>query len=39
MKMPHGGYRPAYNVQLATDVESRLIVGVDVTSERAAAKP
>lgn len=33
MKMPDGGFRPAYNVQLATDVESRLIVGVDVTNE------
>jgi len=35
MKMPDGGYRPAYNVQLATDVESRFIVGVDVTNEGA----
>ncbi|TWT42339.1 Transposase DDE domain protein [Phycisphaerae bacterium RAS1] len=34
MKMPDGGYRPAYNVQLATDVESRAIVGVDVTQAR-----
>jgi len=30
MKMADGGFRPAYNVQLATDVESRVIVGVDV---------
>jgi len=37
MKMPDGGYRPAYNVQLSTDVESRLIVGVDVTNEGADA--
>jgi transposase len=37
MKMPDGGYRPAYNVQLATDVESRLIVGVNVTNEGADA--
>ena len=28
MKMADGGYRPAYNVQLATDVDSRVIVGV-----------
>ena len=30
MKMPDGGFRPAHNVQLATDVESQVIVGVDV---------
>ena len=30
MKMPDGGFRPAYNVQLATDVASQVIVGVDV---------
>jgi DDE family transposase len=30
MKMSDGGFRPAYNVQLATDVESRFIVGVEV---------
>ncbi len=30
MKMPDGGFRPALNVQLATDVESQVIVGVDV---------
>jgi transposase len=30
MKMGDGGFRPAYNVQLATDVESRVIVGVGV---------
>jgi transposase len=28
MKMADGGYRPAYNVHLATDVDSRIIVGV-----------
>jgi transposase len=33
MKMPDGGYRPAYNVQLAADPGSRAIVGVGVTSE------
>jgi transposase len=32
MRMPGGGMRPAYNVQLATDVESRAIVGVGVTN-------
>jgi len=32
MKMPGGGVRPAYNVQFATDVESRAIVGVDVVN-------
>jgi hypothetical protein len=32
MKMGDGGFRPAYNVQLATDVESRFVVGVRVTN-------
>jgi len=32
MRMPGGGYRPAYNVQFATDHASRAIVGVDVTN-------
>jgi transposase len=32
MKMTDGGYRPAYNVQLATDVDGRAIVGVAVTN-------
>lgn len=32
MKMPDGGFRPAYNAQLATDTGSRLIVGVDATN-------
>jgi len=31
MKMADGGWRPAWNIQLATDVESRTIVGVRVT--------
>jgi transposase len=31
MKMADGGFRPAYNVQLATDVESQVVVGVEVT--------
>jgi transposase len=30
MKMPDGGFRPALNVELATDVDSQVIVGVDV---------
>jgi transposase len=33
MKMPDGGFRPAYNVQLATDTESQVIVGVKVTNQ------
>ena len=32
MRMPDGGTRPAYNVQLAVDVSSRAIVGVEVTN-------
>lgn len=32
MKMGDGGFRPAYNVQLSTDVDSRIIVGVGVTN-------
>src|SRR5690606_17996442 len=42
MKMADGGYRPAYNVQLATDVDSRAIVGVAVTnlgSDRSSLMP
>lgn len=33
MKMADGGYRPAYNVQFSTDVDSQVIVGVDVTNQ------
>jgi transposase len=33
MKMANGGFNPAVNVQLATDTESRAIVGVGVTNE------
>lgn len=33
MKMGDGGWRPAYNVQLATDTPSQIIVGVDVTNQ------
>jgi hypothetical protein len=32
MKMGDGGFRPAYNVQFATDGDSRVIVAVDVTN-------
>jgi transposase len=32
MKMPDGGFRPAVNVQLATDTQSRAILGVDVVN-------
>jgi len=32
MKMPDGGCRPGYNVQLATDTGTQVIVGVDVTN-------
>jgi transposase len=32
MRMPDGGNRPAFNVQLAVDTESRVIVGVEVTN-------
>ena len=32
MKMADGGFRPAYNVQLATDCASQVIVGVDVAT-------
>jgi transposase len=33
MKMPNGGFNPAVNVQLASDTESRAIVGVEVSKE------
>jgi transposase len=33
MKMPDGGYRPAFNVQTAVDTRSRAIVGLEVTNE------
>ena len=32
MKMGDGGFRPAYNVQFATDGDSRIIVAVDVNN-------
>lgn len=33
MKMPDGGYRPAYNVQFSTTCQGQVIVGVDVVTE------
>ena len=42
MKMPDGGFSPAVNVQLASDTESRAIVGVEVTaagSDKGQAEP
>jgi transposase len=32
MKMADGGFRPAYNVQYGTDIDSQVIVGVEVVS-------
>lgn len=32
MKMGDGGWRPAYNIQLAADTASRFVVGVSVTN-------
>ena len=32
MKMGDGGFRPAYNVQLATECEGQVIVGMDVVN-------
>jgi transposase len=42
MKMGDGGFRPAVNVQLAVDTESRAVVGVDVVdagSDKGLAPP
>jgi transposase len=33
MRMADGGYRPAYNGQLAADASSQIIVGVDVVTQ------
>jgi transposase len=38
MKMANGGFDPAFNVQFATDGDTRVIVGVDVTNEGADAE-
>lgn len=32
MKMGDGGFRPAFNVQFATDTQTQIITGVDVTN-------
>ena len=32
IKMPDGGFRPAVNVQIATDTASRAVVGVEVVA-------
>jgi transposase len=32
MKMPDGGFRPAYNIQFATTTEEKVIVGVSATN-------
>ncbi len=33
MKMPDGGYRPAYNIHIATDVDSMVVLAVEVNNE------
>jgi len=33
MKMPDGGYRPAYNVQFSTTCQGQVIVGVEVVQQ------
>jgi transposase len=38
MKMADGGFRPAFNPQFATDVDSGVIVGVHVTNEGTDAR-
>ena len=38
MKMADGGFRPAYNGQFATDTESLVIVGVDVSNSGSDAE-
>ena len=32
MKMPDGGFRPAYNIQFATTTEEKVVVGVSATN-------
>ena len=42
MKMPDGGFRPAYNMQIVSEPKSQLIVAVDVDtsgSDRGLARP
>jgi hypothetical protein len=38
MKMADGGFRPAYNLQISTDVDSRFIVGVGVSTSGSDAR-
>ena len=38
MKMGDGGFRPAYNLQISTDVDSRFIVGVGVSTAGSDAR-
>ncbi|HEX3577076.1 MAG TPA: transposase, partial [Thermoanaerobaculia bacterium] len=33
MKMPDGGYRPAFNIHIAADVESLVVLAVEVNNE------
>ena len=33
MKMGDGGTRPAFNVQVCTDVETKMVVGIDVVNQ------
>lgn len=33
MRMPDGGFRPAFNLQVATDVDSQVILGVAATNK------
>jgi transposase len=33
MKMADGGYRPAFNVQFATDADTQIVTGVDVSNQ------
>jgi transposase len=33
MKMPNGGFNPAYNVQFSTDAATQVIVGVEVVNQ------
>jgi hypothetical protein len=35
MKGPDGGFRPSYNVQFSTTTDSKFVVGVDVTNQKA----
>jgi hypothetical protein len=42
MKMPCGGFRPAYNLQFATDTATQIVVGVDllnVGSDKGQLRP